>query len=142
MIAAMAEVFYVRGTREWPLAARIASVAGCAAAIAGGVRLVTFGNLAALGAGVALGAAGAGGLAWFLRSMRRDRWVALDDKELRTSDGDALAYGSIAKCEMEGERLRLNELRIPTTLVRFPLFVATLEDRMGKSRGTIARIVR
>lgn len=146
MIAAMAEVYYARGTREWPLPARVASVAGAAAAIAGGVRLAVSGDVLALAGGVALGAAGAGGLAWFLRSLRRDVWFALDEKEIRTSEGVALAYAEIDRIETAEGSLVLqaprHDIRVPTSLVRYALFVATLEDRMGKPRGTIARVAR
>ncbi|MBI2900481.1 MAG: hypothetical protein HYY17_09865 [Planctomycetes bacterium] len=152
----MSDVFYVSGPRDWPLIARIAAGVVLASSLPAAGWLVTRGDVVSMAAGVALGAAGAGAFAAFLRSLRRLRWFVLDEKEIRTEDGRSVAYREIDRMSVEDVRgakaLLLQsprvDLRVPLfrgrrdLLVGLSLFVARLEDRMQRPRGSIARLAR
>lgn len=156
MIAAVGEVFYVSGPRDWPVAARTAIVIVLGGGVLGAVWLVLRGEPVPLAGGVALGAASAGALAAFLRSLRRLRWYVLDPGEVRAHDGRALAYAEIDRLgaeDVRGRRILVlhsprADLRVPLfrggrdLLVNVPLFVATLEERLKKPRGSIARLAK
>lgn len=157
MIAAVEEIFYVRGPRDLPWAVRGATLAVLVGAIAASLWLVTRGTVAALVGGAALGSVGAGAFALFLRSLRRVRWIRLDDQGVSTDEGRSLAYREIDRVTAEddtklGRVLHLQspraDLRIPLfrsgrdVLLNLPLFLALLEERMGKPRGSIARSAR
>jgi len=154
MIAALNEIFYVRSPRDWPWPGRAGVLVALTASIVAAGWMVTRGDLWTLAGGSLLGAGGAGALAYFLRSLRRTHWVRLDDAGIHTAEGESLAYREIDRVHFQdeprlGRVLRVQSPRVDVQvpifrkgrdlLVNVPLFLALLEERTGKPRGTLAR---
>ncbi|GEM_PF-5349609 len=156
MISAVPEVFYVSGPREWPFLVRTACGLVLVAGLAGSAWMVTRAELLAMGVGVILGTASAGALAAFLRILQRPRWFRLDERRIQRENGEGVSYGEIDRVSAEEVRsvraLVLQspgaDLRVPifrrsrALLTNVPLFLATLEDRLKRPRGALARLVK
>lgn len=157
MIAAVGDLFYVRGPRDWPVVVRVLLLVGLVGALGTAVWMVTRGEMVYLIAGIAIGAVAAGGTARFLHALQRLRWYRLDAQQIQDHDGRVLEFMEIDHIsvaeEAAGLRVLLlqapkNDLRIPLLrkgrdmLVHLPLFVALLEERTKRPPGSIARLVR